>query len=69
MDVPIYKLQTTSYTIKALSEEQNPFFAEGTLIGNFYTIDGQVKLDKVKFFGNFKGSVEYSDDNPSDIYF
>ena len=61
MEVPIYKLRTNSYTIKAtLSEEENSFFAEGTLIGNFYTIDGQVKLEKVKFIGNFKGSVEFS---------
>jgi len=60
MDVPIYRLQTTSYTIDAtMSEEENSFFATGTLIGNFYTIDGQVKLEKVKFIGNFKGAVEY----------
>jgi len=33
MDVPIYRLQTTSYTIDAtMSEEENSFFATGTLI-------------------------------------
>ena len=57
-DVPIYKLNTTGYSLKAtLSDDKDALFAEGCLIGSFYTTEGQVKLQKVKFYGNFKGVV------------
>ena len=58
MEVPIYKLQSTSASFKAaISSSEDAFFAEGSLIGSFYTIDGRVTLKKVRFVGNFKGVV------------
>ena len=70
MEVPIYKLQTSSCSFKAtLSDNQDAFFAEGSLIGNFYTIDGRVDIKKVRFIGSFKGVVEYGTLTSEDIYF
>jgi hypothetical protein len=70
MEVPIYSLQTTSYSFKAtISDKPDAVFAEGSLIGNFYTIDGAVRLEKVRFIGKFKGAVEVSSNRDEPIYF
>lgn len=70
MDVPIYKVRNVTYSIQAtLSDHENAFFAKGNLIGNFYNIDGQVKLEDVQFIGSFKGAVEYDQNNLDVIYF
>ena len=70
MDVPIYKLQTLSYSFKStISNNDDAYFAEGSLIGKFYTLEGQVNIEKIRFIGNFKGSVEYSEHKTGCIYF
>ena len=39
------------------------------MIGTFYTIAGRVNLERVRFVGNFKGVVEYSELSEEEIYF
>jgi hypothetical protein len=57
MDVPIYQLKAQPVaSFKAnLSKHSDSFFACGNLVGQFYTLEKPVKLERVCFTGNFKG--------------
>ena len=70
MKVPIYRMRTVKCSFKAtMPSTQDAYFAEGCLVGNFYTIDQPVILINVRFIGEFKGVVQKSPRQEDAIYF
>ena len=73
MPVPIFEMTKNTYQVNLVKTEKidnpRPFFARGTLIGNY---DSDFKLEdkplETDFVGNFEGTFEKEADSP-DYYF